>query len=62
MTPEAALKIAADHGIRALDVGHSTIEQMTAEVLLKQIKACGMYISSVYAFFGCNKGKLREKS
>lgn len=54
LTPEDALKIAVDHGIRALDVGHSTVEQMTAEVLLKQIKACGMYISSVYAFFCCN--------
>jgi len=54
MTPEEALQIAADHGIRALDVAYTTIEQMTPEGILKQVKGCEMHISSVFAFFGCD--------
>ncbi len=54
LTPDEALEIAYSYGIRAVDVGDSTIAKMGPEGLLNQLKAHGMHVSNVYGYGACD--------
>ena len=50
LTPDEALEISYSYGIRAVDIGDTTIATMTPEKLLAQLKAHHMHVSNVYGY------------
>jgi len=50
LTPDEALEIAYGYGIRAVDIGDTSVAAMTPEKLLAQLKAHNMHVSNVYGY------------